>query len=156
MNYVHRTCWTIAPVLAVALTFGAARPAWAALGGDVTTVQKDAVHMRASIRTTPAAAYTLHEISSGPMMVREYVSPQGKVFAVSWHGPILPDFSQLLGPYFKDFQQAVQARDRRIRGPVVVQTPTVVIESAGRMRNFTGRAYLPDSLPQGVDPRTIQ
>lgn len=145
----------IALAMLVAVT--APRTGWAALGGDVTTVQDDAVRMKGSLRSTVSPSYTVHEISaSGGTLVREYISPQGKVFGVSWRGPVLPDFQQLLSTYYSDFQQEVRSRDRRIRGPVVVQKPNVVIQSAGHMRNFMGRAYLPGSLPAGVTPGEIQ
>jgi hypothetical protein len=113
--------------------------------------------MKGAVRSTFGAAYTVHEITAaGGSVVREYISPQGKVFAVSWHGPVLPDFQQLLGDYYADFRQGVQSRERRIRGPVVVEKPGVVIQSAGHMRNFMGRAYLTNQLPQGVTPQTIE
>src|SRR5690348_8515067 len=112
----------------------------AVLGQDATSVQNDAVRMRGALRTTTRASYTLHEITAGGgTVVREYISPQGKVFGVSWHGPVLPDLQQLLGPHYAAFQEAVHSRQYRIRGPVAVHTPGVVIQSAGHMRNFMGR-----------------
>lgn len=131
--------------------------AWAALGGDVTTIQSDAVRMKGSIRSTPGAAYTLHEITDpSGTVVREYISPQGKVFAVSWRGPVRPNLQELLGTHFEEFQQALQSRTYRVRGPAVVQTPGLVVQSAGHMRGFIGRAYLPDHVPQGVIVSSLQ
>lgn len=131
--------------------------AWAALGGDVVSVQNDAVRMKGSIRSTMAAAYTVHEITDpSGTVVKEFISPQGKVFAVAWRGPIRPNLEELLGSHFGEFDQAMKARTYRVRGPAVVQTPTLVVQSAGHMRGFVGRAYLPDSLPQGVTVNSLR
>src|ERR1700761_911288 len=83
----------------------AAFPAWAALGGDITSVQSDQIHMQGTIRTTAKGSYAVHEIqSSAGTVVREYVASTGtstgKVFAVAWQGPYKPDMRQLLGTYF--------------------------------------------------------
>ncbi len=160
MSFLHRTGWSTATLAGLVLLMcgGSWKPAWAALGGDITSVQNDAVHMKASIRTSVGAACTIHEITTGQTVIREYVSPQGKVFAVSWRGPFMPDLDQILGAYSQQFTQAMAARSqyRRIRGPAVLETPGLVVQSGGHMRAFVGRAYLPDSLPEGVDRRTIQ
>jgi len=142
--------------LAIAVV-GLPMSTWAALGGDATSVQDDVVHMKGALRTAPGASYTVHEISApGGTVVREYISPQGKVFAVSWRGPFMPDLQQLLGTHFAAFQQSIQARTYRVRGPAVLETPGLVVQSAGHMRSFTGRAYLPDNLPQGVTAQAIR
>ena len=50
--------------------------------------------------------YTVHEISRDDgTVIREYVTPAGKVFGVSWTGPTIPDLSQLLGTYNTEFQK---------------------------------------------------
>ena|SRR5438270_8535677 len=131
--------------------------AWAALGGDVVSVQSDAVRMKGAVHSTFASGYTVHEIAAaGGAVVREYISPQGKVFAVSWRGPVMPNLEQLLGPYYDQFKQSVQSRTYRVRGPAVLQTPGLVVQSAGHMRGFMGRAYLPDNVPQGVNVNALQ
>jgi hypothetical protein len=131
-------------------------PAFAALGGDVASVQSDAVSMKASVRSTPMQAYMVHEIRGSGTVVREYVSPAGKVFAVAWEGPFRPDLRQVLGTYFQQFQQAVESHSRRVRGPVAIETPGLVVYSSGHMRAFVGKAYIPDMLPQGVAPEAIK
>ncbi len=129
----------------------------AELGGDATSVQNDQARMRASVRSVQqATAYTRQEIQTpSGTVIREYVSPAGKVFAVSWEGPFLPDLQQLLGSYFDQFSQAVQARGPRRRGPVLINQPGLVVESGGHMRAFVGRAYVPGMLPEGVRAEDI-
>src|SRR5947209_18263937 len=71
---------------------------FAALGGDVSSIQADQAHMRAQRRITQTSAYSLHEMQAqSGTVVREFVSPQGKVFGVSWDGSTIPDLQQLLG-----------------------------------------------------------
>src|SRR5215831_7981724 len=70
----------------------------AVLGGSVTTVLDDQVHMRGSMRVTTAAKYTVHEIKApSDTVVREFVSPAGTVFGVAWSGPATPDLRTVLG-----------------------------------------------------------
>jgi hypothetical protein len=134
-------------------------PALAALGGDVASVQDDQAHMKGSLKTTEATTYTLHEIKGDSgTTVREYVSPAGDVFAVSWQGPFLPDMKQILGSYFQAFSSAARAQRtaRRGRGPLSIQQSGLVVESGGHMRAFSGRAYDPGKLPQGVSANEIR
>jgi hypothetical protein len=131
---------------------------FAALGGDVASVQSDVAHLQGSIRVTPNAAYAIHEIQTPTgVTVREYVSPAGKVFAIAWRGPWPPDLQQLLGPYFSKFQQAVQsAKPRAGRAPLSVHRENLVVEHAGHMRSFAGRAYLTDQIPSSVKLESIR
>lgn len=124
-------------------------PAFAVLGGDEASIAADQVRMKGARSLTRSQNYTLHEIQlpSGTR-VREYVSA-GRVFAVVWQGPFLPDLQQLLGAHFADFGAAAQSKHTR-RGPVSLQQPGLVIESGGHMRAFFGRAYLPLMMPAGM------
>jgi len=133
--------------------------AFAALGGNESSVQDDQAQMRASLRITHAAAYAIHELQAPTgHVVREYVAPSGMVFAIAWHGPSKPDLHQLLGVHFDEFMQVAEAAQakRRGHGPLVVNLPGMVVVSGGHMRAFSGRAYLPQSLPEGVNADAIQ
>ncbi|HET7206560.1 MAG TPA: DUF2844 domain-containing protein [Terriglobales bacterium] len=131
-------------------------PVFAALGRDASSVRDDQAHMKGALRVANTTnSYTVHEIQmpSGTV-VREFVSPAGKVFGVAWQGPWLPDFRQILGDFF---EPAMSSRDnRRGRGPVTVRQSGLVFQSAGHMRAFFGRAYVPSMVPQGVSPDLIQ
>ena len=134
-------------------------PALAALGGDVTSVRQDQAHLKGSLKTTEATTYTLHEIKGAAgTVVREYVSPAGEVFGVSWQGPFIPNMQQILGSYFHAFSEAAKAQRaaRRGRGPLNIQQPGLVVESSGHMRAYSGRAYDPGKLPQGVTAKDIR
>ena len=134
-------------------------PASASLGGDVTSVQTDQAKMQGSLRTSSNNSYTIHEIqASTGVAVKEYVSPAGKVFAVTWQGPFHPDLRQLLGTYFDQFAQAEQAQrtQRRGHGPVLIQQDGLVVQISGHLRSFLGKAYVPQMLPAGVHAEDIR
>ena len=136
-----------------AMTILMACPAFATLGGDVASVQADQIHMQGNRKTTSTASYTVHEIQGATgTVVREYVSSDGAVFAVTWQGPWLPDMHQLLGSYFDQYSQALKAQTggRMARHPLVIEEPGLTVEMGGHSRFFTGRAYLPDRLPANV------
>jgi hypothetical protein len=132
----------------------------AALGGTVASVESDRVHMKASLtRIERLDAYALHEIRSATgTTIREYVSPSGTVFAVAWDGPWMPDLTQVFGEHFDHYQRAMTARSRarRSRGFVVIDEPTLVVHMSGHPRSFSGRAYIPGLVPQGVQIDAIK
>lgn len=128
-------------------------PLFASLGGDATSVQADQAKLQGTLRTTTADSYTMHEIqTSTGISVKEYVSPAGRVFAVTWQGAFHPDLRQLLGPYFDPYTQGVQAQraQRRGHGPLLIQQPGLVVQITGHMRSFLGKAYVPQMLPAGI------
>jgi hypothetical protein len=146
------------------LVLAFATAAFASLGGDESSVQNDRVQMKAA---KPAAVqatqnYTVHEITTPyGTVIREYVSPAGKVFGVAWRGPFLPDFQQILGSYYQQFVQGAQAaRNAQVihsRGaPLRVEQPDLVVHSGGHVRAYVGRAYVPSLIPAGVDPESIK
>lgn len=138
-------------LLAAAYLSVAASPAFAVLGGDVATVQADQTHINATRLVSQSNGYAVHELRSpSGSIVREFVSSSGKVFAIAWHAPSLPDLRQLLGPYFDEFQKAAAQSQRPRRAPLFVEHSGLVVQLGGHMRSFTGRAYLPDQLPSGT------
>jgi hypothetical protein len=147
----------MAPLGFALLAQSASPIAHAALGGDATSVETDRVNMKGQARVTSIAGYTVHEITlpSGTV-VREYISPAGKVFAVSWRGPVKPDLSQTLGAYFGQFQAASKSQLRGQHHHLAVQEPDLVVQSAGRMRAFYGKAYVPSLLPQNFSVDNIE
>jgi len=145
--------WLAAGVLA---SQAVCLPAFATLGEDVATVEDDRMHMKAQLRTTSVAGYTVHEIETPTnTVVREYVSASGKVFAVSWSGPLLPDFRQTLGRYFDDYNSAASA-PRVGRRHLSIERTDLVVNSHGHMRAFYGNAYVPSLLPPNFSVADIK
>lgn len=131
--------------------------AFAALGQDVSSVQSDGVHMKAAVTVLPGQSYSVHELRAPTgTRIREFVSPAGQVFAISWQGSSIPDLRQLLGQYFDQYMQAAQTTTRVQRHVVHIETGEMVFDSGGHMRFIAGRAYLRDKLPDGVNADAIR
>jgi len=133
-----------------------ALPVWAALGQYEGSISLDQRILRGEVREENHPAYKLHQIITPQgAVVREYVSPDGKVFAISWHARYLPDLPQLLGSYFPRVQQAAQARPQR-GAPLVISSDDFVFFSGGRMMDFYGMAYIPGLVPRNVTAEVIR
>jgi len=138
------------------LIVGAA-PGWAALGEPESSVSADLQVLRGQIREEVHPGYRLHQITDASgSVVREYVSPAGKVFGVSWQGPFVPNMQQLLGSYFPNLQQYAKAQTGRHGGPLIIQKDNFVFTSGGHMRWYHGRAYVPSLLPTNLSPEVVQ
>jgi hypothetical protein len=151
----------------------AAAPAHAVLGGAPmatppgatsnqavarAAVQPSAPASGTSMPATPAS-YTVRSTTLGNgTVVNEYVSADGVVFGIAWQGRQMPDMPSLLGSYFPQYLQGLNAQRaaRGSRGPVSVQDSGLVVHSGGHMGSFVGTAYLPEALPAGVSGSDIQ
>lgn len=125
--------------------------AYAVLGADAASIEADRVGMD-GVAEPPQLreAYTVHEIrAASGTVVRQYVTRGGRVFAVAWSGPAMPDLRRLLGTYFDAYTAAAQSQPVG-PGRMDVQQPGLVVQTGGRMRAFFGRAYVPPLVPQGV------
>ncbi len=145
--------WALGTMLALPL------PAAASLGGNLNSVEADRAFLRGTLERTAATGYSVRQIRMpNGVVVREYVSLAGNVFAVSWQGPTRPDLRELLGPYFETYIQSIppKMKFRLVRGPVRIEANGLVVEMAGHARWLIGRAYLTTMLPAGVSAREIQ
>jgi hypothetical protein len=136
-----------------------ATAAHAALGSTVDSVAADTAALRGQLHTTGYVAYDMHTISSGQLVVNEYATRAGQVFAITWHGPVPPNLQQLLGSYFSRFQSAAVAAHQANPGVHRVFTLSqsdLVIRAAGHLRAFGGIAYLPALVPTGVSVDQLQ
>ncbi|MDF2460111.1 MAG: hypothetical protein K0S79_2527, partial [Nitrospira sp.] len=98
-------------------------------------------------------------ISVAGIQVKEFVSPDGVVFAVVWTGTGMPDLQLLLGEYFEEYREGVNAaRSHRpkIRKPFQLKSERLVVERGGHSRSLWGRAFLPAALPPGVTAEDIR
>jgi hypothetical protein len=141
------------PALATLTLAAFIAPASAGLGGDEDSVHTDSTRLRAQMLSTAMIQYTRHDITTGPdSAIHEYMSRTGKVFAVTWKGPLPPDLSQIFGSYFDSYRAAVTAQSHPggHRQVHIVQ-PDLVVQALGRPRAFMGKAYVPSLVPSGVD-----
>jgi hypothetical protein len=149
MKRKDHVIWIFLALLTVALASGSAL---AALGGSADSVESDRTALSAVRRSvTPGPTYTVHEIAYDGTTVREYVSPEGIVFAIAWNGNRSPDLTTLLGSYANEYQSALQNTPHR---PGVrhssIKADNVVVERWGQINNLQGRAYAPSLIPTGV------
>ena len=149
LSYRVQVCAIICVVLV-----GHAR-SFAALGEDVSSIDADRVHLNASVRVMPAQRYAIHELQTpAGTTIRQFVSPAGRVFAVTWHG-FSPDLRQLLGDHFDEYMAAASQVSHRGRG-VHIETGDLVFDSGGHMRYVVGRAFLSSQLPSGVSTHELR
>jgi hypothetical protein len=149
--------------VAGAALLGLSLPASAYLGGNVSSLESDRAQLKATAQVMQHGAYEVHEMQApGGTVVDEYLSPQGTVFAVSWHGQFPPPMQQILGTYFQQYSAALQAQasqpQPKMYGhrPLNIQQQGLVVQTSGHMRAHSGRAYIPDLLPQGMTVNQIQ
>lgn len=131
--------------------------AWGVLGEPVSTVETDRMALAGQLSIIPAQLYTIQEITTSELVVREYVS-RDTVFAVAWRGKRPPNLVSFLGAYFQEYQEVAAAASNRprMRGMTRIQGPRVVVEAGGHPGDIRGRAYIPSLLPSGVTKEMIQ
>jgi Protein of unknown function (DUF2844) len=147
MKHANRVLKVLGTALGAVLLAGSVLPAFAALGGDVASVEDDAAKMKGQARATPANGYTISEITQpSGTVVREYVSSEGKVFAVTWSGMAAPDLQQTLGTYFEQYK-AASAAPHSGHNHLAIRQSDLVVTTGGHMRAWKGQAYVPSLLP---------
>ena len=136
--------------LAPAVSYGA-------LGrqAESTDVDQKMLQARKSIR--PGADFTVHELTlpSGTV-VREFVGADGRVFAVAWRGPTLPDLKQIFGDDNLQTFLSAPPEQRSPRKSRTVRSNDLVVHSTGSARFFSGFAYIPSLMPPRVREEDIQ
>lgn len=142
---------TLIPGLLMApLTFTSR--AEAALGERATPVSAARKAAVSQESTATHSGYTMQVIKTGATNVREYITPSGIVFAVTWKGVSHPDLTPILGSYTSGYRQALgQAKRQRGQRRSMVSSDKVVVEKWGHMRNLQGKAYVPALIPNGVN-----
>ena len=141
----------------MAAALGGASPAMAALGGDASSVEADRASLKGALTGFRSVqGYGVHELTTASgVHIREYLAG-GKVFAVSWQGPVIPDLRQVLGAYYASFAQAAAAPHAGGHRHLKIEQPGLVVESNGRMRAFYGRAWDPALLPANFSAADIR
>jgi hypothetical protein len=139
----------------LALGLGLPSPALAALGDDTASIAADSAALGGTRKITLVKSWEVHELRlpSGAL-VREYLR-SGKVFALAWGGPVIPDLRRLLGSYFEPYANSPRDRPAAHHLRVVV-TPDWAVQSAGHHGGFIGRAWLPTHVPDGFDLGTVR
>lgn len=128
--------------------------AHAVLGEDLASVQADALRLGAARRT-----------SAGPLMqvqtltmpdggtVRQFATPQGRVFAVAWNTRHKPRLDALLGTHFAAYAEGgrrQQAQRAGVAHAARFAQGDLVVESSAHLTAHRGLAYLKSQWPAGL------
>jgi hypothetical protein len=145
----------VASALAASLIL-AAWPAHAVLGGDASTVAADHARMRGlrHSATIASVAMNTHEIAMADgSSVREFVGPDGIVFAVAWSTRFKPDLEALLGTHAGTYAAAASdaMRTPGIRRRIELARGDLVVRSSAHLNAYVGTAWLRSLVPRGVD-----
>jgi hypothetical protein len=133
--------------------------AMAELGGTVQTVQADQQRLQGTRTVIARTAYQVHEIKTATNgVVREFVSPDGKVFAVTYEGRFPGESNGLLGAYANQLAQAKQAAAGKahVAGTIHLESGYLRYHAAGHLGYFSMRAVVSNAVPSGVTMEEIQ
>jgi len=140
----------------------AAAPAAAVLGEEIASVQADQLRLGAQRRASaqPAAGWQVHElVLADGSRIRQYATPGGRVFAVTWQMRGKPRLDQLLGTHFAAYAEA--GRRMQAARPGIVRAARIaegdlVVESTAHLQAHVGRAWLRSQLPAGTSTDALR
>lgn len=144
----------IAAAIACSTILGA--PAHAQLGSTIVT--NSASSSATVMYHAKGGQLSFNETTdSNGITVRQYVDSAGAVYAVSWRGAAMPDLQMLLASHFAQYRSAAAGSpvDHGLHASLVSKDD-LVVESAVRLRQFVGRAWLNSALPAGVTAADIE
>lgn len=132
-------------------------PADAVLGADAASISAD--HARLSggqkrplnMRNPQLQAHEIAMVDGSS--IREYVAPNGVVFAVAWSTRFKPDLMSLLGRHAASYAAAASDAMKvpGIKRSVVLQRDDLVVQASSHLNSFVGKAYLRSMVPTGVN-----
>jgi hypothetical protein len=135
-----------------------AGPAQAVLGERLPTAAPAGSQAQAASTTRRTLALSsgvqVYERASGDGgVIREYVSADGVVFAVSWNTRFKPRLNELLGRYHEGYAAAASEALKRpgIQRQSVLRAQDLVVRSTSHLNVFSGRAFVPSLVPAGFD-----
>ncbi len=144
-------------ICALSLLFSS-QNSFATLGEQESSVQSEKSLVKAHHIKLQTQNFTTHELTIDGNTVKEFVSSNGIVFAVSWSGQNHPDLSQLFGSYYEEFALADTnlSKPHSKNHPPHVQTSKIAVHRWGHMNDIHGLAYIPKLLPAGVDLASLK
>ena len=124
----------------------------AELGGNVASILSEQKEFNSQLSNEQQSGVNVYTqtLPSG-IVVQEYLSGNGSIFAVAWSGPSLPNLQILLGGYFKDYLVAI----KESRRSVYLSNENIIIQSSGMMGAFQGFAFLPKQAPVGFTTNNL-
>ena len=131
--------------------------AHAGLDEPVARIAQDQLAFKsAPARVTHAAAFDRHELlTTDGVNVHEFVGRNGRVFAVTFNGPAMPDLKVLLGGRFNESAAAVHPSPSTHK-VYTHSSRTLELSIVKLPRGFAGSAFVPGAIPAGVTARDLQ
>ena len=142
-------------MIVASLAAGIALPgrAFASLGDEVASIERDRVALTGTHTVAPGPAFEVHDLAVPGGHVKEYVAA-GRVFAIAWSGASTPDLSQLLGAYHDAYGSLVKPQPGRHHA-VAVDSDSLVIRVSKLPRGIEGKVLVPSLAPAGVTIATL-
>jgi hypothetical protein len=129
---------------------GVPATAHATLGGDSASVEANRQALGGELRVEKlpyGERYTM--LLPMGIVIRQYLSPSGAVYAVTWNGPRMPNLSELFGKYAEQYSH--RDRPKGERHHMAFGGNDFMMRASGHMRTFSGRAWVPSLVPPGID-----
>ena len=143
--------------LAWGLLWACAGSSHAALGGAVANLTSSALSQREVVQTLTSTTATYREtVLTNGTVVHEYRGADSIVYAVTWHGPFLPDLQALLGTYFETLRSPPNQASRKGSAGLRVLQSDIGLIAGGHMGAFEGKAWIPAKLPAAVTANDLK
>jgi hypothetical protein len=153
---IANTSWrhAVQAALAAGLVI-ASTAACATLGEKVATVEADRVRLQGERRVVQGATAHVetHVIAlADGSRIKEFVAPDGIVFAVSWSTRLKPRLESLLGAHAPRYAAAARQSlaTPGIRRNVMLASDDLVVQASAHLNAHVGLAYLRSRVPEGV------
>lgn len=146
------TRWAALGLVAVGLC--QAWPAHAVLGEPVASVHVDQMRLHGARRQSLGLRYQVHDITQADgSVLRQFATPSGVVFAVSWRSHLKPNLSSLLGVHYENYARATRAAapGRGFTRRNAIQAGDLVVTESQHLGFFSGQAFVRHLVPEGVD-----
>jgi hypothetical protein len=133
--------------------------AHAELAASTESIVADQIRFKGVRSASTSGQVTTHEIKvADGSSIKQYVNAAGVVFAVSWRTRLKPNLEALLGTQL--VAQVASASTATgvasIKARQSVHQPNLVLHQGGRMNAFSGLAYVPTLVPNGIDAETLR
>ena len=137
--------------LILCLSLWISTPSFATLGDMKSSVDTDAQILDGtSTNEIKYPLYSVKQIDAEELSIKEFVANSGVVFAIVWKGSHHPDFKQILGTNYAEFQSAMK-NAKKIPGRAPISAGDKVhAEMGGHMRALQGKVYVSSLIPAGV------
>jgi hypothetical protein len=138
--------------ICVVIALSPALPVRAELNGTISSIDVDRDYVAGKVTANPRFGSTVYEITDrNGTIIREYASPAGRIFAISWEGRFMPEMKHFLGDLFEPYVSAMRSEHKthNWRQPILIHTSNLTFENDGHMGWYYGRAYVESSVPGG-------